>query len=144
VELVPVGVVAGAVVAGAAAELAGAELAGAAAVVAGAAAVVAGAVAEVADAVVELVPDGSVAGAVAGAKVGGAAAELTDVTADCGEVAACACRENTSKTASIPAAKIATCTARRAMCRKIAWDTSSSRSVGRDRPDRPFRLNRQT
>jgi hypothetical protein len=111
-----------------------------AAEVIGAAAVVAGAVVELPGAVVELVSDG----VVAGAEVAGAAAELADVMADCGEVAACACRENTSKTASIPAAKIATCTARRAMCRKIAWDTSSSRSVGRDRPDRPFRLNRQT
>jgi hypothetical protein len=45
------------------------------------------------------------------------AAEVTGVTADVtpggAEVtAACACRENSSKTAKIPAAKIATCTAR--------------------------------
>jgi hypothetical protein len=113
-ELVSDGLVAGAEVAGAVAEEAGAVVAGA---------------------VVELVSDGVVAGA--------EVAELADVTADCGEVAACACRENTSKTASIPAAKIATCTARRAMCRKIAWDTSSSHSIGRDRPDHPFRLKRQ-
>jgi len=131
VELVSDGLV-DAVVAGAVAVVAGAVVAGA--VVAGAVAVVAGAV--VAGAVTD--------GVVAGAEVAGAAAELADVTADCGEVAACACRENTSKTASIPAATIATCTARRAMCRKIAWDTSSSRSVGRDRPNRPFRLHRQS
>ena len=99
------------------------------AVVAGA--VVAGTTAVVA--VVELVSDGLVDAEVAGA---------ADV-ADDGKAAACACRENTSKTASIPAATIATCTARRAMCLKVAWDTSSSRSVGRDRPDRPFRLDRQ-
>jgi hypothetical protein len=36
------------------------------------------------------------------------------VAADCGEVAACACLENTSKMARIPAATIAPCTARRA------------------------------
>jgi hypothetical protein len=47
------------------------------------------------------------------------------VADDDGKVAACACRENTSKTAKIPAAKIATCTARRAMCRKVARDTRS-------------------
>jgi hypothetical protein len=115
-----------AVVAGAA------EVAGAVAVVAavvagvaeltGAVAVVAGAV--VAGFEVEVVAAGAVA-VVAGAPNGG----------DDGTVAACACRENTSKTASIPAAKIATCIARRAMCRNVAWDTSSSRSVGRDRPD---------
>jgi len=112
---------------------------------------------------VELVPDGLAAGAsapvtaeTAGAAVVGAVVELeSDVLvdaevagaadmADDGKAAACACREKTSKTASIPAATIATCTARRAMCLKVAWDTSSSRSVGRDRPDRPFRLNRQT
>jgi hypothetical protein len=45
-------------------------------------------------------------------------------------VAACACREDTSKTAKIPKAKIANCIARRAMCRKIGWDISSSRAVG--------------
>jgi hypothetical protein len=38
-------------------------------------------------------------------------------------VAAWACRENTSKTAKTPKAKIATRTARRAMCRKIGSDT---------------------
>jgi hypothetical protein len=41
---------------------------------------------------------------------------------DGARVAACACRENASKTARIPTAKIATCTARQAMCRKIGWD----------------------
>jgi hypothetical protein len=70
-----------------------------------------------------------VCGAVAGVAGLGAVAEVTgaaaDVADDGGKVAACACRENTSKTAKIPAAKIATCTARRAMCRKVAWDTSS-------------------
>jgi len=69
------------------------------------------------------------------AEVTGAA---TDAAAHVGEVAACACRENTSRTASIPAASSATCTARRAMCRKIAWDTSSSGSVGRGGPNRAF------
>jgi hypothetical protein len=34
---------------------------------------------------------------------------------DGAKVAACACRENSSKTAKVPAAKITTCTARRAM-----------------------------
>jgi hypothetical protein len=55
------------------------------------------------------------------AEVTGVAADVTaevtgvaaDVTPDGAEVtAACACRENRSKTAKIPAAKIATCTAR--------------------------------
>ena len=109
------GVVTGAVVAGASA-LVAAEVIGAAAVVTGAVAVV------------ELVSDGLVDSVVAVA---------ADV-ADDGKAAACACRENTSKTASIPAATIATCTARRAMCLKVAWDTSGSRFVGRDRADRPF------
>jgi hypothetical protein len=76
-------------------------------------------------AVAELVPDGvadevagaagEVTGAVAELVVAGAVAEVADVMADWGEVAACACRENTSKTVRIPAARIATCTARRAM-----------------------------
>jgi hypothetical protein len=106
--------------------------------------------AAVVGAVVELVSDGLAAGARAVvAVVTRAVVELeSDVlvdaevagaadVADDGKAAACACREKTSKTASIPAATIATCTARRAMCLKVAWDTSSSRSVGRDRPDRP-------
>jgi hypothetical protein len=41
-------------------------------------------------------------------------AGAADVTADV-EVAAWACRENTSRMVRIPAAKIATCTARQAM-----------------------------
>jgi hypothetical protein len=52
------------------------------------------------------------------------------VVVDAAGVAACAWRENTSKTAKIPKAKIATCIARRAMCRKIGWGISSSRAVG--------------
>jgi hypothetical protein len=69
--------------------------------------------------------DGAVDGVRAGVAAGltGAAAEVraeatgdvADVAADDGKVAACACRENTNKTAKIPAARIATCTARRAM-----------------------------
>jgi len=49
------------------------------------------------------------------------------------EVAACACREKTSKTTRIPAAKIAACTARRAMRRKISCGMSNSRSARTDR-----------
>jgi hypothetical protein len=49
-----------------------------------------------------------------------------------GAVAAYACRENTSKMTSIPAATIATCTARRATCRKIGCGMSSSRTTGTD------------
>jgi hypothetical protein len=45
---------------------------------------------------------------------------------EAGAVAACACRENTSKTTRIPAAAIATCIARRAMCRTIGCGMSSS------------------
>jgi hypothetical protein len=82
------------------------------------------------------------------AEVTGAAAEVTDdaaeepepepvpgeVTgAEVTEVAACACRENTSKTTRIPAATIATCIARRAMYRKIGCGISSSPPP--DRPD---------
>lgn len=44
-----------------------------------------------------------------------AADEADDVPAGDGEVAASACRENISKMTKIPAAAIATCTARRAM-----------------------------
>ena len=52
---------------------------------------------------------------------GTAGAELADGAgaAEGAKVAACACRVNTSKTTRIPAAAIATCIARRAMCRKI-------------------------
>jgi hypothetical protein len=75
------------------------------------------------------------AGALLGAGAGALAGAAADVTADGVEVdgvevAACACLENTSKTIRIPAAKIATCTARRAMCRNKGWDTSSSRPSG--------------
>ena len=73
----------------------------------------AGAVPELAGAVVELA--GAVVGVVGLAVAAGAVAVVVDGTADCGEVAACACRENSSKMVRIPAAKIATCTARRAM-----------------------------
>ena len=57
-------------------------------------------------------------------------AEATGGAADGAKDAAFACRENPSRTAKIPAAKIATCIARRAICRKIGWGTSSSRPVG--------------
>jgi hypothetical protein len=48
-------------------------------------------------------------------------------------VAAWACRENASKMTRIPAATIATCTARQAMRRKIGCGMSSSRTTGKDR-----------
>jgi hypothetical protein len=62
-----------------------------------------------------------VAVAVAGviAEVALTVADDAEVAGGGAEVAARACRENSSKTAKMPAAKIATCTARRAMCRKI-------------------------
>jgi hypothetical protein len=68
------------------------------------------------------------------AEVTGDVTELTgEVTAERGdpgsgvsEVAACACRENTSMMTNIPAATIASCTARRAMRRKIGCGMSSS------------------
>jgi hypothetical protein len=68
------------------------------------------------------------------AVVTGDVTELTgEVTAERGdpgsgvsEVAACACRENTSMITNIPAATIASCTARRAMRRKIGCGMSSS------------------
>ena len=153
--------VAGAEVAGA--EVAGAEVAGAEAEVAAA---VTGAVAEVTADVTGAVADVTPETAVAGAELAGAVADVTgavaEVTADVtgavadvtvevtgavaevtvdgsGIVAACACRENTSKTARIPAAKIATCIARRAMCRKIGCGMSSSHPTGEDRmrPEMP-------
>jgi hypothetical protein len=71
---------------------AAADVTGAAADVTGAAADVTGAAAEVAQVMAEV------------------AQEVTDVTG--AEVAASACRENTSRMVRIPAAKIATCTAR--------------------------------
>lgn len=73
------------------------------------------------------------------ADVTGDTAELTaEVTAERGdgdgdvsEVAACACRENTSMIMKIPAATIASCTARKAMRRTIGCGISSSPSPGR-------------
>jgi hypothetical protein len=65
-------------------------------------------------------------------ELGPVTAEVTVPEPAGGVVAACAWRENTSKTARIPAATIATCTARRAMCRKIGCGMSSSRSNGTD------------
>ena len=68
------------------------------------------------------------------------AAEVASVTAEVAgevaaeaEVAACACREDASKTTRIPAATIANRTARRAMYRKIGRGMSSSRTTGTDR-----------
>ena len=69
------------------------------------------------------------------AEVTGDAVELTvEVTAERGddgsvsEVAACACRENRSMITKIPAAAIASCTARRAMQRRIGCGITSSHS----------------
>src|SRR5262249_43687640 len=69
------------------------------------------------------------------AEVTGDAAELTaEVTGERGDVgrvsdvAAWACRENRSMTTKIPAATIASCTARRAMQRRIGCGMSSSHS----------------
>jgi hypothetical protein len=69
------------------------------------------------------------------AEVTGDAVELTaEVTVESGnpggvsEVAACACRENRSMTTNIPAATIASCTARRAMRRTIDCGITSSHS----------------
>ena len=125
---------------GAGAGAAGAEAAGAeAADGAGAGAEVAGAeLADGAGAAADTTADATdVTGAAADATgAGTAGAELDDGAgaAEGAKVAACACRENTSKTARIPAAAIATCTARRAMCRKIGCGMCSSHH--RDRPDR--------
>jgi hypothetical protein len=126
--------------AGAGAEVAGAELADGA----GAGAEVAGAeLADGAGAAADTTADtADVTGATADATgagtagAGTAGAELTGGAGAAGgaKVAACACRENTSKTARIPAAAIATCIARRAMCRKIGCGMCSSHH--RDRPDR--------
>ena len=71
---------------------------------------------------------------VTGAASFGAVTGATDAGAadGGGDVAACACRENTSRTVSIPAATIAACIARRAMRSNVAWDTGNSRSAGRD------------
>jgi hypothetical protein len=65
-------------------------------------------------------------------ELGPVTAEVTVPEPTEGVVAACACRENASKTARIPAATIATCTARRAMCRKIGCGMTSSRTNGTD------------
>ena len=102
--------------AGAGAEVAGAELADGA----GAAA---DTTADTAD----------VTGAAADATgAGTAGAELADGAgaAEGAKVAACACRVNASKTTRIPAAAIATCIARRAMCRKIGCGMCSSPPPG--------------
>jgi len=64
------------------------------------------------------------------AEVAGVATEATGLVP--GEVAACAWRENTSKMTSIPAARIATCTARRATYRKTGCNISSSRTARTD------------
>jgi hypothetical protein len=61
------------------------------------------------------------------------AAEVTE-PGPAGAIAACACRENTSKTTRIPAATIATCITRRAMRRKTGCGMSSSRTTGQIRP----------
>ena len=78
-----------------------------------------------------------VAALVTGAASFGAVTGVADAGAadGGGEVAACACRENTSRMASIPADTIAHCIARRAMRSNVAWDTSNSRSAGRDSYD---------
>ena len=68
------------------------------------------------------------------ADVTGPVAEVSGPVAVGGGVAACAWRENASKATMIPAATIATCTARRAMSRTIGCGMSSSRTTG-DRPD---------
>jgi hypothetical protein len=68
------------------------------------------------------------------AEVSGPVAEVSGPVAAGGAVAACAWRENASRATMIPAATIATCTARRAMSRTIGCGMSSSRTTG-DRPD---------
>ncbi|MFI5066088.1 MAG: hypothetical protein ACHP9Z_19210, partial [Streptosporangiales bacterium] len=68
------------------------------------------------EAVALLVPEPVVGDAGAALEMADAAAE---VTFDVGKVAACACREASRRRVRIPAATIATCTARRAMCRTI-------------------------
>jgi hypothetical protein len=134
-----------------------ADVAEVAAVVADAAVEVAGVAAEVAgvadvvaaEVVGVVVPEPVVAAEVAdvAVEVAEVAAEVADATAEvaaevtevavpepmAGTVAARACRENASKTIRMPAAVIATCTARRAMCRKIGCGMSSSPT--QDRPD---------
>ena len=75
---------------------------------------------------------------VAGADTAEVTADMAEVTTDVaddvgvdgGVVAAVACRENTSKRTRIPAATIATCTARQAMRRKISCGTSNSAPPG--------------
>jgi hypothetical protein len=68
------------------------------------------------------------------AEVSGPVAEVSGPVAAGGAVSACAWRENASRATMIPAATIATCTARRAMSRTIGCGMSSSRTTG-DRPD---------
>ena len=113
-------------VAGAAAEVLVPEL------VTGAAAEVTGAGAEVLVPELVLGPEPELVLGPVAAEVTVPAAEVTVPEPTGGVVAACACRENASKTARIPAATIATCTARRAMCRKIGCGMSSSRTNGTD------------
>ena len=74
-----------------------------------------------------------VAAELAGAKA--VVASAVGVVAGVGAVAACACRENSSKAVRIPAATIATCTARRAMRRTTSCGTSCSHSTGTDRTE---------
>jgi hypothetical protein len=64
------------------------------------------------------------------AEVSGPVAEVSGPVAAGGAVAACAWRENASRATMIPAATIATCTARRAMSRTIGCGMSSSRTTG--------------
>jgi hypothetical protein len=87
--------------------------------------------AEVADAAVEVTEEtAEVADAVT--------AEVAGTTADVGESAACACRDNPSSTATTPTVKIATWAARRAMCRNNGWDTKAPAQSGEAaRPDFP-------
>jgi len=89
--------------------------------------------AELADGAGAAADTADVTGAAADATgAGTAGAELDDGAgaAEGDKVAACACRENTSKTTRIPAAAIATCIARRAMCRKIGCGMCSSPPPG--------------
>jgi hypothetical protein len=86
------------------------------------------------DAVLVLVPDPVLVLEPVTAEVTVPMAEVTEVGQGLlgGVVAACACRENASKASMIPAATIATCTARRATCRTIGCGMSSSRTTGTD------------
>jgi len=116
----------------AAADVAGAELLAEAAELLGLGSMpesVAAVVACAADVTVEVAADVAVEVADVTAEVSvlviGDAAGL-EVVAVAGGVAACACRENISKTNRIPAASIATCATRRAARRKTSCGMSSS------------------